>query len=99
MLFFICAVGVYFIVKTTAEFNGYRKLLEEEDYSREKKYEKQNKVNISAVYWLVVTAIFLLLGFEGFAFDVGWKYAGLVWPIAGILYGVVYELKKLGKKK
>lgn len=99
MLFFICAVGVYFIVKTAAEFNGYRKLLEEEDYSREKKYERQNKVNISAVYWLVVTAIFLLLGFEGFAFDVGWKYAGLVWPIAGILYGVVYELKKLGKKK
>lgn len=96
MLFLICAIGVYFIVKATAEFNGYCKLLEEKDYSREKKYEKQNKVNISTVYWLVVTAVFFLVRF---IIDDGWKYAGLIWLVAGVLYGVICELKKLEKKK
>ena len=57
---------------------------------KENKRFKKNalKSKISAIYWLVVTAIFLYYTF-GENGNGQIQYSWIIWAIAGVLYGVV----------
>lgn len=81
----LVAVGVYHIVKTSCIWGGFQTLLEEGDYTREKK--KMSRT-IGGVYWGTVTAIYLLISF----LTMRWEATWVVWPVAGIMYGVVEEV-------
>lgn len=81
-LLLLVGVGVFLIVRASTTWNGFEALLEEGDYTREK---KQVDSRIGGVYWGVVTAAYLLVSFLTGRWDVTW----LVWPVAGALYGVV----------
>ena len=76
---------------------SFQRLLQEGDYSIEEKTKTKSSVvgAVSAIYWLVVTAIFLCLIFSG------WKYetSGLIWAVAGVLFPVVVIVTKLIEKK
>lgn len=87
----LVAVGVYHIVKTSCIWGGYEALLEEGDYSRaEKKFSR----SVSGIYWGTVTAIYLLISFLTMRWDATW----VVWPVAGIMCGVVKEIYKMRNK-
>lgn len=43
---------------------------------------------IAAVYWPIVTAVFLAWGLIGNSWDVNW----IIWPVAGVLYGGLWAL-------
>ena len=40
---------------------------------------------IAAVYWPIVTAVFLAWGLIGNSWDVNW----IIWPVAGVLFAAV----------
>lgn len=95
--FAITAIGVRFLVLAGIIQGSFQRLLQEGDYSIEEKTKTKSSVvgAVSAIYWLVVTAIFLCLIFSG------WKYetSGLIWAVAGVLFPVVVIVTKLIEKK
>lgn len=96
--FFLCAmlclmlvllsVSVAVLIVGGTPWAGMEKLLEEGDYTREKKRENARLRNVSIVYWMLVTALFLGLGFVGDARET-WSTCWVIWPIAGVLYSPV----------
>lgn len=70
------------------------RLLQEGDYTKEKKKRKDWFGPISAIYWLIVTAMFFWYTYgpdgNGQA-----RYSWVLWVIAGVLYGALIVAMKL----
>ena len=67
------------------------KLLEEGDYTRVRKARSGLMHTVCVCYWLVVTAIYLLITFSP-AIAIEPEQSWFVWPVAGVLFGAVYAL-------
>ncbi|MBQ9745786.1 MAG: XRE family transcriptional regulator, partial [Clostridia bacterium] len=81
----LVAFGVYSFVTAGVPWGAMQKMLEEGDFTRSAKSAEKIMEPISAVYWLVVTA-----GYLGYSFITSnWHISWVVWPVAGILFGVV----------
>jgi len=83
LLLFI-SIGINTIIRAGMVKDSYSKVLQEEDYSKDK---KENKVMnaVAPAYWLLVTA-----GYLTWSFLTGnWGTTWIVWPIAGILFGAI----------
>ncbi|MBO4475061.1 MAG: helix-turn-helix transcriptional regulator [Clostridiales bacterium] len=76
------ALAAFMIVRAGIIKDGYSKLLQEGDYSKE---EKSNTIlkTVTPVYWMVITAIYLGWSFLTNRWDISW----VIWPVAGVLYG------------
>ena len=95
LLLCLIAVGVLLIVRSSIVWDGFHKLLEEDDYSREAKSVEKRFGWIAGSYWLLVTAGFLAWSFLSGRWDITW----IVWPIAGVLYGAIYGILRALNKK
>ena len=82
MLLLLVGAGVFFLVRTSMIWQSFDVLLEEGDYTRTAK--RRNR-EIGGIYWGIVTAGYLLVSFLTERWDITW----VVWPVAGILYGVI----------
>ena len=87
----LAAIGVHILVKATIPWEGYRMLLEEGDYTRDR---KRTNRQYAGIYWCIVTAAYLAVSFLTNRWDMTWIF----WPVAGVLYGVVVEIVKLKEK-
>ena len=82
MLVFI-AIGVFVMVKAGIIWGSYNMLLEAGDYSRDKKRRQGGILGaVSTAYWVLVVAVFLVLGFARNA----WASCWIVWPVAALIY-------------
>ena len=97
VLLAIVSIGGFLIMRVNTIWDGYQMLLEEGDYSRDAKTLKKKIVPVSIIYWLAVLAVFLITGFASGSNN--WKYAGLIWPVAGVIYGIVYTVVKMLHQK
>ena len=92
-----CIAFVYAGTQTAA----MEKLLEEGDYTRQRKSKSRLVGTVSVCYWLGVTAVFLFYTFGPYG-NAQPKYSWFIWAIAGILYGAVMAVLRLvgqnGKK-
>ena len=81
----IVAIGVFLFVVSGEKMGSYQILLQEGDYTPEKKLEEKRSQAFSAIYWCIITAIYL-----GISFYTGaWRRTGLIWPVAGVLYAAL----------
>ena len=87
LLFIMIATGVFFFVSTGIIYESFQKLLEEGDYSKEKKKAKNVYENI---YCPIVTAAYLAISFVTWRWDITW----IIWPVAGVLSGVLDAVLK-----
>ena len=86
-IFLICVgIGVVCFITVGIPWASFEKLLQEGDYTKERKEKKKYTTPISVIYWLLVTAIFL--GYTN-CNPSDWKFAGIIWPVAGILYAAL----------
>lgn len=85
LFFVIVAAGVFLIVRAAIIMGGYRKLLEEDGYTREKKTRSRSVSGAMTIYWCIVTAGYL--GWSFITFD--WGRTWIVWPVAAVLSPVV----------
>lgn len=95
---FLVAIGCFLLVRNSFINDGFKMLLEEDDYSLDNKIlNKKNEAVIGAysgVYWLVVTAIFLLLMFVA-NLDNSW----VIWPVSALIYPIgIIIIKSLCNK-
>ena len=89
LLLLCISVGVFMITKAGIIKDGFSKILQEEDYSASSKTNKPLKI-VAPVYWMTVTAGYLLWSFLGNSWYISW----VVWPIAGILFGALSIILK-----
>ena len=95
MLLALVAIGTYFIVKSAAKMNAMNQLLEEEDYTRQKKHENKKMSGPVTVYWLIATAIYLAWSFTTNDWDRTW----IIWPVVGVLFPAFYAIVNGIRKK
>ena len=95
LLLVLVAVGVLLIVHASVIWGGFARLLEEGEYSRDSKAENRRNELLSTVFWCAVTALYL-----GYSFVTGrWDRSWIVWPIAGVTYGLVIAVARILRKR
>jgi len=94
LLLTIVAAGVFLIVRTVMIQETYEQLLEEGDYTQEKKLEAKKNNNLSTAYWCIVLAVYLLWSF----LSGDWQITWIVWPVAGVLFGAVCAIANMIRK-
>ena len=94
LLLGIVAAGVYLIVRTCIRQSGYQILLEENDYTKARKAENRRNEPIGAIYWALALTIYLAWSFITMAWQTTW----IVWPIAGVFYGVLEAVLRIVRK-
>lgn len=94
-LLLLVALGVLLIVRASIVWGSFQILLEDGDYSRQKKAENRKNDLLSSIYWGSVTAIFL-----AYSFITGrWHQSWIIWPVAGVAFGVVIAVANALRKR
>ena len=73
----------------------YEKLLEEGEFTRERKTNAKKNSNLSTIYWCIVVAAFL--GYSFLTMD--WGRSWIIWPVAGVLYTAVVTIANAARKQ
>ncbi len=94
-LLIMIASGVYLFVYSCMRKGTYEQLLQTGDYTPENKAYERIIGKIAAVYWCLVTAIYV--GYSLLTWR--WINSWVIWPVAGILFGAVAGFVKLNYKK
>lgn len=94
LLLAVVGIGVYFFVYGGTIYGSMEKLLEEGDYTRREKSQKNITGPVSVIYWLVATAIFMIYTF-GPKGNGQPRYSWIIWAVAGVLYAAVLAGIKL----
>ncbi|MCI9336494.1 MAG: helix-turn-helix transcriptional regulator [Lachnospiraceae bacterium] len=90
------AVAVFLIVWAGCIQGSFDKLLQEGDYTAEEKALQKKTSFFPAVYWCLVTALFLGAGL----YSEDWKYTAFIWPVAALVYVAVhYTVKAMAKSR
>ena len=85
VLFVIISIGVFILVQTCSIWGSYQKLLQEGDYSIEKKRSRRRMGPLAGAYWCLVTAIYLGINFRNDSWHTTWP----IWPVAALLFVVL----------
>lgn len=91
ILLVFVSVGVYFLVSSGIIWSSFEKLLQENDYSKDKK--KKNSARPS-IYWLIVGAVYMIYSF----ITNNWG-CWIILVVAGLLYPVVLLIVDMFIKK
>ncbi len=89
----VIAIGVALFVCANVPWEGMEEMLKQGEGKSKTQAEKR-KEKISSLYWSVVTAIYLVWSFLSGAWGITW----VIWPLAGVLSGIVESLLSLIKK-
>lgn len=95
VLLLLVSIGVLLIVRVSILWDGYRMLLEEEEYSRENKEENKKNETLVTIYWGAVTACYLAYSFITGAWDRSW----IIWPVAGVSFAIVLSIAKILRRR
>lgn len=95
LLLFIAGLGCMAFVCAGVYRAAMDKLLEEGDYTREKKGQGNLVGAVSTCYWLLTTAAFLFYVYGPMGNGQIGKSSWFFWAIAGVLYGAVTVVVRL----
>lgn len=95
LLLIMIAAGVFCFVWAGMIMDSFNKLLEEGDYTREKKLENKKNDALSGIYWCLVTAIYLAISFLSGA----WGRTWIIWPVAGVLFAAVTGIANVRRER
>ena len=95
LLLLLVAAGVFLLVKTCTRFGAFQLLLEQGEYTRQKKWEERQNDAVGTIYWCAVTAGYLAWSF----LSDNWHITWVVWPVAGVFYGVVEAILALRRRE
>lgn len=84
LLVFVAGAVLLFITAGMVH-DSFLKLLQEEEYSVEKKKVAKKYNGIIGAYWLIMVAIYL-----GWSFYTNkWDFTWIIWPVAGVLFAAI----------
>lgn len=85
----IIGIGVMRFVIVGVMWESFDKLLQEGDYTKEKKTHPVSSL-VTLVYWIVVTAVYLMFSLPTKNWEEGW----IIWVIAAVLFPAVLAVTK-----
>ncbi len=85
LMLVLIGIGVFFFISAGINWASMQKLLQECDYTRQKKRAAAHTGAIATIYWLLLTAIFLGVSFV----RRDWENSWIIWPVAGVLYAAI----------
>ena len=91
LLLIMVATGVYSFIAICGMFSSYKILLQDGDYTPEKKAISNKIGPIAGVYWMVIVAAYLAISF----ITGSWKMTWIIWPVAGVLYAALHTILSL----
>lgn len=91
LLLLIVGIAVFLFITSGGEQSSYQVLLQEGDYTISRKKGSKLEDKIGAVYWPVITCIYLAWSF----ITMNWGFTWIIWPIAGVFFGLVSVICKL----
>ena len=83
LLLVLVGLGVMQFIDAGEHEEAPQALLQSGDYTPQRKQEQPAMESFSGAYWLLATAVFLLLSFRT---DLWRDAAIVVWPLAGLLF-------------
>ena len=92
---FNVAIGVFLLIVASCQMSAYNKILQEGEYTKERKEANKSVSLVSSLYWMLAVAIYLTYSFISNDWHITW----IVWPIAGILYPVIIKIVELIQSK
>lgn len=99
LLLCMVACSVYLFVKSGMVQGSYDKLLQEGDYTVEKKEMNKRISFFVTAYWCITTAIYLGISFYYNAWGRSW----IIWPVAGVLFagiqGILFGILNAKQRK
>ncbi len=81
----LVAAGVFLLILADIPSEAADRLLQEGDYTPDKKRSNIVLGPLSGAYWLIATAIYLLWSFR----TENWGTTWMVWPVAGLLFAAL----------
>ena len=97
-LLLLVGIACLLLVRAGTLRGSVDRLLEQGDYTRERKAKSRFVGAVSAAYWLVVTAVFLFYTF-GPNGNGQPQYSWFIWAVAGVLYGALMAALSIYRKK
>ena len=91
LLLVLVALGVNLMVRVSTIKESYDTILQEGNYSKNKKRVQAKMGALSAAYWCLTSAIYL--GWSTWRQD--WDGPRIIWMVAGVLYGGVYGIMRM----
>ena len=91
---FLIGIGVFFLVKTNIVRDSFNIILQVDDYTAEKKANKKLIEKYATIYWMTMSFIYLTYSFM----SNNWNQSWIIWPLAGIIYGILEAVLSLKKK-
>ena len=94
--FIIAGIGVVFFISSGIVWASYEKLLQEGDYSKEKKESQSIAATISVIYWSIATAVYL-----GYSLSTNnWGDSWVILVVAAVVFPAIVAISNLpGKRK
>ncbi len=90
LMFLIISIGVGLIVYSANIKKILDVILRIGEYTEEQRLFRQKKEPYETLYWLLITAAYLLWSFLTFKWHITW----IIWPIAGIVSYIIFDLFK-----
>ena len=88
----IVAIAVKFFVQAGIRWDSMKILLQEEDYTVDKKKNRKRRSGLNSLYWLIAVALFLILflvlGVDTLLF---WTLAAIGYAIMRIVVGMIWK--------
>lgn len=89
----IAGIAVWLFIYAGVIHASMQKLICEGEYKDSAKSRKRSEA-LSAAYWLTVTAVFFIVS----NMTNEWRFAGVIWPAAGVVYGALCALYSAFRK-
>lgn len=87
----VVSVGVFLLVRAGSIWDSYQKLLQEGDYTLEKKRSRRNTAPLVGAYWCLVVAIYLGINF----YTDRWESTWPIWPVAALIFVVLLGISRV----
>ncbi len=88
LLLAIVALGVYLIVRVAFRKGAYDRLLQQGDYTPDKKQENKRLEVFDGAYWGIITAVYLGVSFVFMNWHISW----VIWPVAGVAFAAIRSI-------
>lgn len=89
----LISTGVFLFISAGVPWAAMERLLQEGDYTINRKRRSGRVSAVTTIYWLLATAVYLLYSF---ASD-DWARSWIIWPVAGVFYpALVIALNAFG---
>ena len=88
VLLLMVASAVYIFVAKCGVYASYKIILQTEGFSREEKNKAKKLSPLPGIYWMAITAVYLVVSF----LTKRWDYSWIIWAVSGVVFALIMAI-------